>query len=39
LVVLGSTDVEDMRAGTAGDTTVKVRAAGADQIVRFRVIP
>jgi len=34
----GRTDVEDMLAGAAGETTVTVRARGAEQAVRFRVV-
>lgn len=38
-VILGSTDVEDMIATGLGETTVKVRAEGAEKLVRFRVVP
>lgn len=39
-VLVGSTDVEDMIAGSrAGDTSVTVKAAGTSKVVRFRVVP
>lgn len=39
-VVIGSTDVEDMIAGShVGETTVRVSAPGAVNMVRFRVVP
>ncbi len=38
-VLFGSSDVEDMVAKTPGDTTVKVYAPGAVQLVRFHVMP
>lgn len=38
-VLVGSTDVEDMLAIGLGETTVKVRAEGAEKLVRFRIVP
>jgi hypothetical protein len=39
-VLIGSSDVEDMIAGTrTGETTVTVTAPGASSVVRFRVVP
>jgi hypothetical protein len=38
-VIFGSTEVEDMIAPGVGETTVKVRATGAEKVVRFRVVP
>jgi hypothetical protein len=38
-VLVGSTEVEDMIAPGAGDTTVTVKAPGAQKIVRLRVRP
>ncbi len=38
-VLIGTTDVEDMIAKAAGNTTVKVHAPGAEQLVRFHVVP
>jgi hypothetical protein len=38
-VLIGSTDVEDMISDRPGETTVKVHAPGAENIVRFRVVP
>ena len=39
-VIVGSSDVEDMIAGSkSGDTTVTVTAPGAATVVRFRVVP
>lgn len=37
-VIIGSTTIEDMIANAPGDTTVKVRASGAEQLVRFHVV-
>jgi hypothetical protein len=36
-VVLGATDVEDALAKKAGDTSLAIRAVGAETVVRFRV--
>jgi hypothetical protein len=38
-VLVGSTDVEDMIASGLGETTVTVRAEGAEKLIRFRVVP
>ncbi len=38
-VLFGSTDVEDMVSGRAGDTTVTVRATGASAVAKFHVLP
>lgn len=38
-VLIGSTEVEDMIADRPGETTVKVHAPGAENVVRFRVVP
>lgn len=38
-VLIGTTNVEDMIAREPGDTTVKVHAPGAEQLVRFHVVP
>lgn len=38
-VLIGSTEVEDMIADRPGETTVKVFAPGAENVVRFRVVP
>jgi hypothetical protein len=36
-VILGSTDVEDAIANNVGETTLTLRAVGAESVVRFRV--
>lgn len=38
-VLFGSTNTEDMIAKEPGDTTVKVYAPGASQLVRFHIVP